>query len=86
MKKTYVKPEIVFENFSLTQNIAGGCEGIVDNPSKGNCAVIGSGNQFIFDGSIGQCEFSPEELNGESDKWNGFCYHVPTEYNNLFNS
>lgn len=82
MKKLYSKPEIMFEDFTLSENIAGDCEGKVGNPSKGSCTVIGTGNIAMFDGDMDICEYTPSN----DDKWNKFCYHVPTEYNNLFNS
>lgn len=87
MKKLYSKPEIIFEDFTLDDNIASNCESIVGNATKGSCAVIGTGGIAIFDGNVGAvCVFTPGDYNQESDKWDGFCYHVPTEYNNLFNS
>ena len=87
MKKKYVKPQIIFEDFSLNTDIAGDCESIVGNASKGTCAVIGTGNIAVFDGTVSACVFTPTDMGGkEEDKWDGFCYHVPTEYNNLFNS
>lgn len=81
MKKKYVKPHIFFDNFSLSEGIAGNCEGIVNNPTKGICAVVGTGDINMFDGNMEACDFTTDE-----DAWDGFCYHVPTEYNNLFNS
>ena len=88
MKKKYMKPEIMFEDFSLNTSIAANCEGIVDNATKGICAVIGTGGIKMFSSSISDCDFYPSnDENGKySDEWDGFCYHVPTEYNNLFNS
>lgn len=87
MKKIYCKPEILFESFSLSTNIAGDCEGIVGNPSKGTCAVIGTGGIAVFDGIVGNvCDFTSTDLGQEEDYWDKNCYHVPTEYNNLFNS
>jgi len=86
MKKTYSKPEILFEDFSASTSIAVNCEGIVGNPSKGTCAVLGTGGIAMFDGSIRACDYTPEGMGGAADQWDGFCYHVPTEYNNLFNS
>lgn len=86
MKKRYKKPRIVFEDFTLSTNIAGTCESIVGNPSKGTCAVIGTGGIDMFDGMVGACVYTPEDMGGTADEWDGFCYHVPTEYNNLFNS
>lgn len=82
MKKEYIKPVIVFENFSLSTNIAAGCEGIVGNPSKDACAVTGTGGIAIFNTELQGCNMEPFE----EDSWDGFCYHVPTEYKNLFNS
>lgn len=87
MRKTYSKPDIVFENFAISTNIAGDCESIVGNPAKGTCAVLGTGGIDMFDGTVGAvCVFKPEDMGGVKDQWDGFCYHVPTEYNNLFNS
>lgn len=86
MKKYYEAPEILFEDFSLSDSIAGNCESIVGNASKGSCCVKGTGGVNVFSGTIPVCEFKPEDLGGISDEWDGFCYHVPTEYNNLFNS
>lgn len=82
MKKTYTKPEIIFEDFTTSTNIAAGCEGIVGSPAKDTCTVVGTGNIVMFDNGMSLCDYTPPE----GDKWDSFCYHVPTEYNNLFNS
>lgn len=87
MKKVYTKPVIVIEDFSLNANIAGDCEGEpVGNPTQGNCAVLGTGGVNIFSGTIGDCDFRPEDMGQAEDQWDGFCYHVPVEYATLFNS
>ena len=86
MKKKYVKPHIFFDNFSLSEGIGGSCESIVGNATKGNCAVVGTGDIYMFNDAVYQCEYNPEDMGGKADEWDGFCYHVPTEYNNLFNS
>lgn len=86
MKKEYVKPVVVFESFSLSTNIAAGCESIVGNPSKDSCPVAGTGGIAIFNTPENGCEFTPAQMGGVDDMWDGFCYHVPTETNNLFNS
>lgn len=86
MKKVYTAPEILFESFVMSTNIAGDCESIVGNPTKGTCAVIGTGNQAIFGGDVDACDFTPESMGGSNDMWDGFCYHVPTEKYTLFNS
>lgn len=88
MKKMYSKPEIVFENFAISTNIAGDCEvPFVNNPSKGSCAVTGTGGIAVFDSQVGAvCVFKPGEVGYDDDYYDQLCYHVPTEYNNLFNS
>ena len=86
MKKVYQAPEILFENFALSDSIAGNCESLVGNPSKGSCALLGTGGIALFSDLVKDCVFTPEDYGGTSDEWDGFCYHVPTEKNNLFNS
>lgn len=86
MKKEYSKPIVVFENFSLSTNIAGTCEEIVKNPTQGTCALQGTGGINVFNSGMNVCEYTPGDFGDPEDMWNGYCYHVPTEYNNLFNS
>lgn len=80
MKKVYEKPLIMFESFEISTNIAGDCNGIVGNSSKGTCAVIGTGGINMFTDDITACDFAPQA------PWDQYCYHNPTEYNDLFNS
>ena len=84
MKKEYKKPEIMFEDFSLNTNIAGNCENLVNNPQQGTCAVITSGGFAVFDGDVPECVYTAQQLGINAE--DGFCYHIPVEYNNLFNS
>ena len=86
MKSIYVSPEIMYEDFSLSTNIAAGCERIVGNPSEGNCAIVGSDGTSIFGGDMNICDFTPEGMGQATDTWDGFCYHVPTSDRELFNS
>lgn len=86
MKKKYEKPMIIIENFSLSTTIAGNCESIVGNPTQGTCAVIGTGEINMFSGTIRACDFTPEDMGGVEDIYDGFCYHIPTSEKNLFNS
>lgn len=85
MKKTYTKPEIVFESFDLCTSIATGCELIIDNPSANQCG-------YPYEGGFGETMFTEAvgsavcNLAVDDDKDNGFCYHIPIESNNLFNS
>lgn len=88
MKKAYVKPEIFFEDFSLSSSIAANCEYKVGSPTEGVCALVGSGNIRVFDIAADgtQCEYAPGLFDQPDDMWDGFCYHVPTSEANMFNS
>ena len=79
MKKVYEQPEIVFESFSLSTSISKDCEVKTDAQAYNTCA-IGTGGIAMFDGSIKSCVFVPGE------EYDGPCYHVPVETENLFNS
>ena len=88
MKRTYSKPDIAFESFSLSTSIAGNCEVKTDTKSGGECAypMDGLGNVFLTTihacRGVGGTPITDEQ----SLVFNGFCYHVPTENRNLFNS
>ena len=79
MKKTYSKPDIVFEDFSLSTNIAAGCDYVPTNQSEG-CGVQW-GHNWIFTSEL-SCSTPITE--GDPD-YNGICYHNPTD-NNVFYS
>ena len=80
MKKKYEKPQIYIETFSLDTTIAGSCELDTPLPSyEKSCGYPIRGGIVFIEGT--SCTTVPE--NGE---YNGFCYHVPIETNNLFNS
>lgn len=81
MKKEYMKPTIVFEDFTLSTNIAAGCDSIVGNPSQGTCGIPGTGGICIFSTPETGCNILFDD-----GSYDGLCYHVPTEGNNLFNS
>lgn len=82
MKKRYSKPEIMFESFTLSVNIAGDCEIKIDNQSQNTCGYIqGTGGETLFINASTGCSFEKED-----NENNGFCYHIPIESNNLFNS
>lgn len=86
MRKKYTKPEIMFENFAMSTNIAGDCEGEpVNNATKGSCGIPGSGGDFLFTDGVEGCTIDWKALNG-ADNYNGLCYHHPTSDSNLFNS
>ena len=84
MKKLYEKPEIVFECFSVSNNIAAGCEKIVGLPSVDVCGIPSStpGMSVFADVTGSSCTIPG---NG-SEGYDGYCYHNPSTDQNLFNS
>lgn len=78
MKKTYVKPEVYFENFELSANIATGC-GRPLGHTKDACRDIFGGNaDIVFGSSQDGCGWIPDT--------NDFCYHNPSDAQILFTS
>ena len=82
MKKNYSKPDILFESFSLSTDIAGGCERFVYSFSGGQCGVK-YGSYVIFTTNVTGCTVKVED---GSKSYDSLCYHVPTDQNNVFNS
>lgn len=80
--KTYSKPDIVFESFSLSTNIAGaGCI-VSAAATPGACALELDGiNVFLTE--VFNCHLKVKD---GSKEFNYLCYHVPTGDNNLFAS
>lgn len=84
MKKVYSAPDILFESFALSTNIAGDCEPpYVTTASKGSCGVPGTGGVMLFTVGLGNCNAPGYNEYVTND---GFCYHNPTDDKNLFNS
>ena len=74
MKKTYSKPEIAFESFSLCNSIAAGCA--ITNPKDPLLEMTGMGPN----GGIGYaltmtCDVDVTGGSGDGE-YNGICYHV----------
>ena len=83
MKKAYSKPQIYFESFSLSQNIAAGCEVPVGDPR-----LEFTGLGFAFTDEDNNCGYKvPGQVGGDGE-YNGICYHVFTNEGkvNLHNS
>lgn len=79
MKKIYSKPEIMFDSFTLTTNIAAGCGHTTGLHSRDICAVD-FGPLKIFSSQAGNvCDTFIED----DDQ---YCYHATTEDQALFNS
>ena len=80
MKKIYSNPEIMFEDFTLNESIAGDCGNKTHTPAQMECGLDFSGI-YIFLENVNGCNFQVKE-----DGYNGFCYHVPSAGQNFFNS
>lgn len=81
MKREYRKPEIMFEDFTLSTNIAGDCQHKINTLTENVCAYETSGGISTFTDLISACDFTSSD--GTAD---GFCYHVPDGGPSLFNS
>ena len=79
MKKTYTKPQILIENFTISQSIAGDCNIIITNATQGVCAYMDRGGNAVFTNLISDCTY--KQTDGDS-----VCYNVPIATNDLFNS
>ena len=85
MKKEYSTPDILFESFSLNENIASAnmnCTRNITNQYSGNCGLQ-YGNKIVFTVEAAGCRVKIED---GSPIFDGLCYHIPTGDNKLFNS
>lgn len=95
MKKAYVKPVIMFESFTLSTNIAGDCDSLLEDfgndatfISFNTCGILFPGVEStegkpVFSGSWNGCE---HKVSGSGGSWGSICYDVPTSTTNLYNS
>lgn len=85
MKKEYSSPEILYESFSLNENIAvtnTNCSRNVNTQYSGDCGLQ-YGNKIVFTIPVTGCRVKIED---GSPVFDGLCYHIPSGENNLFNS
>jgi hypothetical protein len=80
MKKAYSKPEIMFEDFSPSVNVAAGCEFKTSTATAGVCGYPTRNDGIIFVTGVSGCVHTEPDIN------DSLCYHVPNEYHNIFNS
>ena len=80
MKRTYTKPEILFEDFSLNTSISAGCEYRDANSTEGVCGYPDRDGNMIFVTGVTGCKYHQPDVDDT------LCYHVPNEFNNIFNS
>lgn len=82
MKKAYSRPDIVFESFSLCTSIAAGCE-YGSNFTKGTCGYEYTDEIYIFTSDVTGCT---RKVTDGSEKFDGICYHNPSDLKNIFQS
>lgn len=81
MKKAYVKPEIYFESFELSANIATGCE-YTTNHAMNVCTYEITGGRNVFVDATTSCN----DIKVPGGQYGSVCYHVPSDTSNLFTS
>ena len=88
MKKTYVKPEILFEDFALSTNIAGDCASPTNTALRGECGLEATGvpGGFVFVTGMTGCSFGVDGLDGGDGQFGNLCYHIPVNQAAIFNS
>lgn len=74
MKKTYVKPQIFFEDFQLSANIASGC-GKPLNHTMDTCQPVPGLTLFTNETN---CSTKPDDA--------GLCYQVSSDDKTIFTS
>jgi hypothetical protein len=91
VKKKYGKPEVTFENFSLSSNIAGNCGSSLNHHSYDSCGCYTTSSDplhgcvFVDNGftvftSSAICDVQPDS------GWSQVCYHVVTDELKAFTS
>ena len=79
MKKSYVKPQVYFEDFQLSASIAAGCEVINTLHAENQCGFNDGVEVIYLTQEI--CDYVQDD--GADGK---ICYHMPDQSNNLFTS
>ena len=72
MKKEYIRPQIVFDCFELTDSIAAGCSFLSQNQAPYSCPVLDPELGFTLFTDPLICQSTPP---GGNDS---ICYNVPT--------
>lgn len=83
MKREYSRPEILFDSFQLCTTIAGSCEFDTETKSQGDC-YVDFGEYKVFTSQVAGCRRYGMIV--DSGIFNGYCYHVPVNGQNVFNS
>ena len=81
MKRAYTRPDILFEDFSLSTAISANCGFKTNTPSLDECG-LDFGGDIVFLMEVSGCTTKIED-NGVN---NGLCYHTFADTSKLFNS
>ncbi len=81
MKRAYKKPEIMFEDFSLSVNIAS-CD-VSTNFAKNVCKYEWTPSKGLFLEGMNLCDI---KIADGDPAYNGICYHQPVADSQLFSS
>lgn len=76
MKKTYSKPQIAFDSFELSQNIAADCA-YISHMAWQVCVIEAMGEKLFLEAP---CIATPDEISIS------VCYDVPTNNDKVFSS
>lgn len=82
MKREYSRPDIIFEDFSLSAAIAAGCGEKTNTPSQYSCGLDFGPGGMVFTQDVSGCTIQV----GDNGEYNGLCYHVFCDESRLFNS
>lgn len=87
MKKTYSKPDIMFESFTLSTNIAASCApGAQTLSADYICGKLFSDGTMVFTTSVSGCSLKVTADQDGDAMWGTYCYHVPVNLLNAFDS
>lgn len=73
MKKTYTKPDVMYESFAMSNSIASGCTVKVGH-EENTCGIELTSDISIFTSAVSGCT-----MKFEDGQYDGLCYHVPLD-------
>ncbi len=82
MKRAYSRPDIIFEDFSLSTAISAGCGEKTNMPSQNSCGMDFGPAGMVFTQQVSGCTIKVED----DGVFNGLCYHVFCDESRLFTS
>jgi hypothetical protein len=87
LKKSYGKPDIVFDNFQMESSIGACAKRTGPNPDK--CGVLWAPPDTLFAEApgidSGACTIDVD-INVDTESYDGLCFHVPFDGMQLFTS